>query len=106
MFEKIVRDAKHAMYLSDTRRLQNVMVVSETTNNTLSTGMMVLVLMGVVKGVFICFALMAICYRYSSKIKLLSGFDQRLSLSSNSVASWMMRHRTRPSNCSRNIDSS
>lgn len=62
-----------------------VMVVSETTNNTLSTGTMVLILVGVVKGVFICFALMAVCYRYSSKkIKFLSGFDQRLSLSSNS----------------------
>lgn len=68
-----------------TGRLQNVMVVSETTNNTLSTGTMVLILVGVVKGVFICFALMAVCYRYSSKkIKFLSGFDQRLSLSSNS----------------------
>lgn len=51
----------------DTRRIQSELVVSEATNNTLSTGMMVLILVGVVKGVFISFALMAVCYRYSSK---------------------------------------
>ncbi|KAF4518677.1 hypothetical protein B566_EDAN002711 [Ephemera danica] len=35
-------------------------------NNNLSTLSMVFILVGVVKGVFICFALMAVCYRYSA----------------------------------------
>ncbi|KAI4494456.1 hypothetical protein M0802_008948 [Mischocyttarus mexicanus] len=37
-------------------------------NKNLSTTSMVLILVGVVKGVFISFALMAVCYRYSSKL--------------------------------------
>lgn len=38
-------------------------------NNTgnLSTLTMVFILVGVVKGVFICFAVVAVCYRYSVK---------------------------------------
>ncbi|KAG7212536.1 hypothetical protein KM043_012842 [Ampulex compressa] len=66
-------------------------------NDNLSTGAMVIIMVGVVKGVFISFALMAVCYRYSSKYKnqippsegplsrsaQLSGFDQRLSSSNN-----------------------
>jgi heme/copper-type cytochrome/quinol oxidase subunit 2 len=34
-------------------------------SNNLTTLTMVFILVGVVKGVFICFALMAVCYRYS-----------------------------------------
>ncbi|XP_078041038.1 disintegrin and metalloproteinase domain-containing protein mind-meld isoform X3 [Augochlora pura] len=41
----------------------------ENINNTLSTGWMVLILVGVVKGVFICFALMAVCYRRKSTVQ-------------------------------------
>ncbi|KZC09204.1 Disintegrin and metalloproteinase domain-containing protein 11 [Dufourea novaeangliae] len=40
-----------------------------TNNNTLSTGLMVLILVFVVKGVFICFALMAVCYRRKSTVQ-------------------------------------
>jgi heme/copper-type cytochrome/quinol oxidase subunit 2 len=45
-------------------------------SKNLTTLTMVFILVGVVKGVFICFALMAVCYRYSdhtyiSAVKLL-----------------------------------
>lgn len=41
-------------------------IISGGTNNNFSTPVMVLMLVGVVKGVFVCFALMAVCYRYSN----------------------------------------
>ncbi|XP_076377687.1 disintegrin and metalloproteinase domain-containing protein mind-meld isoform X4 [Megalopta genalis] len=41
----------------------------ENVNNTLSTGWMVIILVSVVKGVFICFALMAVCYRRKSTVQ-------------------------------------
>ncbi|XP_012219539.2 disintegrin and metalloproteinase domain-containing protein 9 isoform X6 [Linepithema humile] len=39
------------------------------TNNNLSTGLMVVILVGVVTGVFLCFALMAVCYRRKSTVQ-------------------------------------
>lgn len=42
---------------------------AEPMKPALSTTTMVLILLGVVKGVFISFALMALCYRYSGVMK-------------------------------------
>ncbi|KMQ97432.1 adam 11 [Lasius niger] len=46
--------------------LEKIETPYEGTNNNLSTGLMVVILVGVVTGVFLCFALMAVCYRYSN----------------------------------------
>lgn len=47
------------------------MIFTEEVNTNLSTFTMVLILLCVVKGVFICFALVArCCYRYSSNTDL------------------------------------
>lgn len=68
------------------------MVVSGGENHNLSTLAMVFILVGVVKCVFICFALMALCYRYSSK------YCNVASSSSNFFPKLMYRrHSTRPS---------
>jgi len=66
------------------------LIVSGGTNNNLSTGLMVVILVGVVTGVFLCFALMAVCYRYSNSENRSSAIKAcRLRLRRNSwLAGW------------------
>lgn len=68
-----MQSSRHAMhtftYTNKTHTFEQAtkcLIISEGTNHNLSTGCMVVILVGVVTGVFLCFALMAVCYRYSN----------------------------------------
>lgn len=61
-------------------------MLSEDQTESVSRLMLVLVLCGVVTGVFLCFALMALCYRYS---RLVLQDGRRLSKISTSSISWL-----------------
>lgn len=72
---QLPRNATHTFTYTNKTRSHTVraaragykcLIVSGGTNNNLSTGLMVVILVGVVTGVFLCFALMAVCYRYSN----------------------------------------
>lgn len=44
--------------------VEHICLIGDNNTDNLSTLTMVFILVGVVKGVFICFALVAVCYRY------------------------------------------